>query len=74
VGKDETITAAGALELWTVGSSYAAFAEHERGRLAPGQLADWVALSLDPLSVPPAELRNARVLQTAAGGEIVHEV
>jgi predicted amidohydrolase YtcJ len=74
VGKDEAITAARALELWTAGSSYAAFAEHERGRLAPGQLADWVALSLDPFSVPPAELWNARVLQTAVGGEIVHEV
>jgi hypothetical protein len=74
VGADEAITAAEALELWTVGSSFTAFAEHERGRLAPGQLADWVALSLDPLSVQPDELRDAKVVQTVVGGDVVHEV
>ncbi len=73
LGLDEAITAAEALELWTVRSSYAAFAEHERGRLAAGLLADWAALSLDPALVPPDELRDAQVLQTAVGGEVVHE-
>jgi predicted amidohydrolase YtcJ len=69
----EAITAAEALELWTSRSAYAAFADHERGRLAPGLLADWAALSADPLAVPVEELRGLEVLQTAVGGEVVHE-
>jgi predicted amidohydrolase YtcJ len=73
VGPEEAITAAEALELWTAGSAYAAFADHERGRLAPGCLADWVALSLDPEAVTPDELREARVLQAGVAGEVVHE-
>jgi predicted amidohydrolase YtcJ len=73
LGPDEAISAAEALELWTWRAAHAAFAEHERGRLAPGLLADWVALSADPLAVPPGELRELEVLQTAVGGEVVHE-
>jgi predicted amidohydrolase YtcJ len=73
IGPDEAIAPAEALELWTAGSAYAAFAEHERGRLAPGLLADWVALSADPLAVPVETLRELRVLQTGVGGEVVHE-
>src|SRR5207244_2435180 len=44
VGPHEAISPTQALELWTERSSYAAFADHERGRLAPGRLADWVTL------------------------------
>jgi predicted amidohydrolase YtcJ len=73
LGADEAISAADALALWTSDAAYAAFADHERGRLAPGYLADWVALSLDPEGVAPDELRGACVLQTAVGGEVVHE-
>jgi hypothetical protein len=73
LGPHEIISPAEALELWTTRSAYACFAEHERGRLAPGQLADWVVLSLDPLTVPPNDIRDALVLQTGVGGEVVHE-
>jgi predicted amidohydrolase YtcJ len=73
LGPDEAITPAEALQLWTAGSAYAAFADHERGRLAPGRLADWVALDADPIAVAPDELRDVGVLQTAVGGEVVHE-
>ncbi|HET8757058.1 MAG TPA: amidohydrolase family protein, partial [Solirubrobacteraceae bacterium] len=73
LGADQAITPAAALELWTAGSAYAAFADHERGRLAPGRLADWVALAADPLAIAPDELRDLAVLQTAVGGAVVHE-
>ena len=73
LGPEQAITPAQALELWTAGAAYAAFADHERGRLAPGRLADWVALDADPLAIPPGELRDVGVLQTAVGGEVVHE-
>jgi predicted amidohydrolase YtcJ len=73
LGPHEIVSPAEALELWTARSSYACFADHERGRLAPGQLADWVALSLDPLAVPPVDIRAAQVLQTGLGGQVVFE-
>src|ERR1044071_3934167 len=62
-----------AIELWTTGSAYAVFAEHERGRLVPGRLADWVALPAAPLTTDPDELRHLAVLQTAVGGDVVYE-
>ena len=72
LGLHEAISAEEALRLYTTSAAYASFAEHERGVLKPGMLADWVALSVDPLTADPEELRTARVLETAVGGRVVH--
>jgi predicted amidohydrolase YtcJ len=58
--------------MYTRGSAWLAFSEHERGIIRPGMLADWVALSEDPLTVEPMALRETRVLATGVGGELVH--
>jgi predicted amidohydrolase YtcJ len=73
VGPAEAISAEEALRLYTVDACFAGFAEHERGRLRPGLLADWVALSADPLAASPGELLETRVLLTVVGGETVYE-
>ncbi|MFL5351118.1 amidohydrolase [Archangium sp.] len=60
-----------ALEGFTVGAAYAAFAENERGRLKPGMDADFVVLSVDPVEAPAKELLGAQVrLTVVAGAEV----
>lgn len=73
VGPEEAVSADEALRLYTVDACFASFAEHERGRLRPGLLADWVALPVDPLEAQADELRDASPLVTAIGGAVVYE-
>ena len=61
-----------ALEGFTVGAAYAAFADTVRGRLKPGMDADFVAFSVDPVDAPPAELLTAQVKLTVVAGAEVH--
>lgn len=72
VGREQAISPEEALALYTCNAAWFAFAEHERGRLALGLLADWVALDTDPLACRPEEIRDAKVLATAVDGELVH--
>ncbi len=74
VGPEQAIDGERALAMWTTGAARYCWAEHERGALRPGLLADWAALSVDPVECEVAELAEASVLQTALGGEVVHEV
>jgi predicted amidohydrolase YtcJ len=45
-----------------------------KGKIAPGYLADLVMLAADPLRVPPARLKDVKVVLTMVGGRIVHHV
>jgi predicted amidohydrolase YtcJ len=67
----QCLTREEALASVTAAGAYAAFEEHEKGRLAPGFLADLVATSVDPLMCDPRDLLTARVLLTMVGGEAV---
>ncbi len=69
----ERVTPAEALAMFTRHAAFAAFEEHERGRLAPGLRADLTVLDRDPLSAPAAALLEARVLYTVVDGRLVHE-
>lgn len=60
-----------ALRASTVGGAVLAFAEHERGTLAPGMLADFAVLDGDPLSLPDERLRELAADITVVGGRIV---
>jgi predicted amidohydrolase YtcJ len=59
--------------MYTRGSAWLSFSEHERGMIRPGLLADWVALSEDPLAVEPMALRGIRVIATGVDGELVYQ-
>ncbi|MDQ7903649.1 amidohydrolase [Phytohabitans sp. ZYX-F-186] len=75
LGPEQAVTAAEALAMYTTSAAYYCFAEHERGRLAPGYLADWAELPVDPLTAPLAELAEAAarpVARTVVGGTVVH--
>jgi hypothetical protein len=73
LGPDEAIDGERALRMWTTSAARYVFAENERGALRPGYLADWAALSVDPVECEPDSLRDAAVLQTGVGGRVVHE-
>ena len=56
-------------------TSGAAFAAHDAtlGRLAPGNLADFVVIDRDPFGLPAHELAQVRTLRTVVGGATVFE-
>ena len=68
---EEKVTVEEALRAYTAGSAYAEFAEVEKGRLVPGQLADLVVLSEDPLEVPAERLEEIVPMTTMVGGRFV---
>lgn len=70
----EAITREQALAAYTAGAAYAGFAEGRFGRLAPGERADFVFLSADPLLASPEQIRDIQVLATWIAGQRVYDV
>jgi predicted amidohydrolase YtcJ len=70
---DQRLTREQALRSYTLNNAYAAFEEELKGSLTVGKLADLVVLDRDILTVPEEEVRDARVVLTMVGGEILHE-
>ncbi len=68
---EQKLTLDEAIEAYTAGSAYAEFAERDKGRLAPGMLADFVVLDRDITRAAPPELLQTRVLETWLGGRQV---
>ena len=65
----EAVTAEEALRAYTWGSAYASKAEHVKGSVEPGKLADFTVLSEDPTAVDPARIAGLEVIATIVGGE-----
>jgi hypothetical protein len=61
-----------ALRLYTQGSSWFSSESSKKGAIAPGQLADFVALTDDYLSVPEEEIKGIESVLTIVGGKVVH--
>jgi predicted amidohydrolase YtcJ len=57
---------------YTADAAYASFDEQDKGRLAPGQLADIVVLSRDVLAAPPGAAGDVHVQTTIFGGAVVY--
>ena len=72
VGPGERLTRAQALTALTSGGAAVTFAERERGRLAPGWVADLAVLEQDPLTAPLDELVGLTARLTMVGGDVVH--
>ena len=71
LGASQKITPREALALYTTGSAQATDEQSEKGRLAPGYLADFVALGANPLTVDPHAIAAIPVLETWVGGQQV---
>jgi predicted amidohydrolase YtcJ len=62
-----------AVVAYTSGSAFAEFEEKEKGKLAPGMLADFVVLDRDITAVAPEKLLFTKVLRTVVSGKTVYE-
>lgn len=72
MGPDQAISAAEALELYTINNARIMGVADRRGSIEAGKLADLVILSQDIVEVEPDEIRNTRALLTMVGGKVVH--
>ena len=70
---DQRLTMEQAIEAYTTGSALAEFEEKEKGKLAPGMLADFVVLDRDITSVAPEKILGTKVLRTVVDGKTVYE-
>ena len=70
---DQRMTRTEALRSYTINTAIAAFEEDYKGSLEVGKLGDVVVLDRDILTVPDAELADARVDVTIVGGEVRYE-
>jgi predicted amidohydrolase YtcJ len=70
---DQRMTREQALRSYTLNNAFAAFEEDIKGSITPGKLADIVVLSRDIMSIPEAEILDARVLYTIIGGRVQYE-
>jgi len=61
-----------ALKLYTQGSSWFSSESGKKGAIAAGQLADFVALTDDYLSVPEEQIKGIESAMTVVDGKIVH--
>jgi predicted amidohydrolase YtcJ len=70
---EQKITVEEALVAYTLGGAFASFEEAQKGRIKPGLLADLTLIDKDLRSLPPADIRTARVTRTIVGGRTVFE-
>lgn len=68
---EQRISVEQALAAYTRDAAYASFDEGNRGMLKAGMLADLVWLDRDLTRIPPAEIRDTKVLRTVIGGVTV---
>jgi predicted amidohydrolase YtcJ len=68
---EEAATREQALKMFTMWAAYAAFEEDVRGSIEVGKWADFTVLDRDIMTVPEAEILQARPVMTIVGGEIV---
>lgn len=72
VGPSQRVTPSEALRIFTLGSAEACDDSHEKGRLTPGYLADFVVLAENPLTAEPSTISRIPVRATYVGGTRVH--
>ena len=70
LGEAEKISVADALRAITLGAAYTLKLDEELGSIDVGKRADFAILDDDPLTVPPAKLKDVGVWGTVLGGKI----
>ncbi len=70
---EQRISAQQALNMFTRGSAYLGFEEHEAGTLKIGKRGDLVVLTEDILNVPPENIKNIQVEMTISKGRITYQ-
>jgi predicted amidohydrolase YtcJ len=70
---EQKLTMDQAIAAYTTGSAFAEFEEKEKGKLAPGMLADFVVLDRDITAASAEKELATKVLRTVVGGKTVYE-
>jgi predicted amidohydrolase YtcJ len=70
---EQKINVEEALRAYTSAGAYASYEEREKGTIAPGMLADLTVIDRDLRTIPPAEIRNAKIVRTIVGGKTVFQ-
>ena len=70
--KDQNVTRAEALRMYTMGSAWVIGDEARKGSIEVGKFADLAVLNADYLTVPEEQVRNLESLLTMVGGRIVY--
>jgi predicted amidohydrolase YtcJ len=60
------------LRSYTINNAWAEGEEANKGSLATGKLADFVIIDRDLFAIPPAQIKDAKVLLTVVGGRVVY--
>jgi predicted amidohydrolase YtcJ len=69
----EAITREQAVTAYTRGSAFAEFAEHEKGTISNGKLADIAVLSQDIFTAPVDALPQTESILTLVGGQVMYD-
>ena len=70
---DQALTREQALTLFTSAPAYAGFMEDDLGTIEVGKLADFTVFDRDIMTIPEAEILEARTVMTVVHGEIVFD-
>jgi predicted amidohydrolase YtcJ len=71
-GADQALTREEALRLYTNAGPYYTFDERNKGAIEVGRLADMVVLSADYLTVPEAQIKDIKPVQTIVNDKVVY--
>jgi len=70
--RENRLTREEALRLYTVGSAWFTGEEKAKGRITPGQFADFAILSSDYLTVPEEQIKKIESVLTVTNGRVVY--
>ncbi len=71
---DNKLSREEALGLFTTGAAWFSQEETAKGRIAPGQYADFAVLNADYLTVPEEQIKDIESLLTVVGGKVTYAV
>lgn len=71
LAKDNRLTRKEALKLYTLGAAWFEHHENEKGKIAPGNFADFTLLSEDYFTVQEDQIKNISSLLTVVDGRVV---
>jgi predicted amidohydrolase YtcJ len=71
-GADQALTREEALRLYTNAGPYYTFDERSKGAIEVGKLADMVVLSGDYMTVPEAQIKDIKPVQTIVNDKVVY--
>nr|WP_315224689.1 amidohydrolase [uncultured Flavobacterium sp.] len=71
LAEDNRLTREEALRLYTIGAAWFENEELEKGRIAPGNLADFVLLSKDYFTIPEDQIKSISSVLTVVDGRVV---